>query len=170
MYCNLKAARRRISHFGPFWPNVYSYEQKLTERAIRVISPRLDRQHTPTVSQKLYPSIALFLRYRNIYEDIGNKRDRVVPYEFRPCRMLSYASFGNNKRNKSSHRPHTSAKEYGLRIRTLDPDYFQNLTVTCVALKFVDDDDDDDDDDDFLVQRHICDKIFMKIRSLSPEI
>ena len=45
-----------------------------------------------------------------------------------------------------------SVSGYGLRIRTLDPDYFQNLTG------------------DFLVKGYICDKIFMKIRSLYPEI
>ena len=38
-----------------------------------------------------------------------------------------------------------------IRIRTLDPDYFLNLT-------------------DFLIQGYICDKIVMKIRSLSPEM
>ena len=41
----------------------------------------------------------------------------------------------------------------GLRIWIPDPDYFSNFTATSLAK-----------------EGHICDKIFMKIRSLSPEI
>jgi len=60
--------------------------------------------------------------------------------------------------NKSSRRPHTSAKENMVWIRSPypDPDSGPGLPP-----KF---------NGNFLVHGYICDKIFIKIRSLSPGI
>ena len=58
---------------------------------------------------------------------------------------------------KSSQRPHTSAKEIMVWIRSPSPD---TDSGSGLLLKF---------NGNFFVQGYICGKIFVKIRSLSPE-
>ena len=70
----------------------------------------------------------------------------------------SYQNHFRHATNKSSQRSHTSVKDYVVcrPIRTSDTDSESRLLPTFNG--------------DLLVQGYICDKMFMKIQSLSPEI